>query len=209
MEKKKAIDEKQVIQRKLAKKLEAKDAQKKKEVDRKNRRIKKANELFQRVTFSRDKQGGELIIKPHKFPRNLPLRHIPQMVFMIPFIFFLAIFTLPNEETLSPFMVWILRITAVTAFWLFAVYFVGHKDMHTLRIRIAKDGNFYVYRRNPHKPIAYGKKNDFHVETYKHPGSWGWGNLDLKYHGRGSGRFEVFSFEDLNRVESFCKKLDL
>jgi len=66
MKKEGTTEEKAANERKLAKELEAKEAEKKrKQLDKQRRRIKEANELFKRATVSKDKHGSEVIIRPH------------------------------------------------------------------------------------------------------------------------------------------------
>jgi hypothetical protein len=161
MKKERTPEEKAANEKKFAKEIEAREESKRKQLDREKRRIKKVNELYTRVTDSNDKNYRELIIRPHKFPRNLPIGFMIQSVFMIPMFLWLSMIVLPGEETLSVFLMWVLRVAFAAVFLLIFLYLVGgYRDMQTWRIRII-DGNFYLYGRNPDKPIAFGKRKDF------------------------------------------------
>ncbi len=208
MKKEKTPEEKAANERKLAKEIEAREERKRKQLDKERRRIKvkEVNELYTRATVSKDKEGRELIIRPHKFPRNLPIGFMVQSVFMIPMILFLAVIYLPGEETLSVFLVWVFKVAFVAAVLSIFLYLVGRRDLHTWRIRITYDGNFYLYGRNPDKPIAFGKKNDFSEHAWMKGERLLCGVVDFRAD-RYTFRLLSFCNKDVKTINSFLKRV--
>ncbi len=206
MKKEKTPEEKAANERKLAKEIEAREERKRKQLDKERRRINKVNELYSRATVSKDKNGRELIIRPHKFPRNLPIGFMIQSVFMIPMILFFTMMVLPGEGTLSVFMVWVLRAVFVAVILSIFFYLIGHRDLHTWRIRITYDGNFYLYGRNPDKPIAFGRKKDFSGHAWMKGVRLLCGVADFRAD-RYTFRLLSFCHKDVETIGSFLKRV--
>ena len=166
MKNEKSKEEKAAIESKLTKEIEAQEEEKQKQLEKEIRAIREANERFSRVKVLKDKRGRELIIRPHKFPRNLPWQFIIMSVFMLPFFLFFSMLV-PGEGTLPGYVMWIIRSAIVAVVWSILIWFIGREGMQTWRIRITKDGNYFVYGRNPDKPKWFGKRKDFFGEAVR------------------------------------------
>ncbi len=209
-EKKEITEEIAVRERRLASKKKERDAkERKKQKDREKQLIRKANEVPSRITIKKDEYGNELIMTPHKFPRNLePSRGVFWLTILIlPFIIAVPI-VIKEKFQYHPSYTYIAALAYACVFlvWVAGYAIIIISKTEIFRLRVTKDGNIYFYGKNSEEPLGICKKNQLSASGIIST-NVPWGRFDIKWPGMWQHfRVEHFNQKDIEKINNFLEE---
>ncbi|MBA7534045.1 hypothetical protein ES705_26291 [subsurface metagenome] len=209
-EKKEITEEMAARERRLASEKKERDArERKKQRDRERRLVKKANEVPSRITIKNDEYGNELIMTPHKFPRNLepPMGVFWLTICLLPFIIAVPI-VIKEEFQYNPSYTYIAALAYACVFlvWVVGYAIIIISRIETFRLRVTKDGNIYFYGKNPKEPLGTCKKNKLSAGVVISVGE-PWGRFDIKWPGMWQHlKVRDFNRKDIEKIKNFLEE---